>query len=228
MSKNIFLFTTGVLLLILITPNIFNSVEAHEGAGVGWLLSYHVSGDLTLQPDQSLPQWMEVKAVKFPSLDGSTMTLMSVNNSTYAVFLISRTLNSTEGSGVVIAFEGSGINGSDDTWSIIGGKQVTPLDPTVKTRSSIEHGKFTATFGRELTSGNFLMKVGTAYDSFVKATSWNNGTNLDSINLDSLKHWDFELLPQIDEYPKLPIVISAALVGTTGIFIIYETRRQSH
>src|SRR5487761_267378 len=136
MSKNIFLFTTGVLLLILITPNIFNSAEAHEGAGVGWLLSYHVSGDLTLQPDQSLPQWMEAKAVKFPSLDGSTMTLMSVNNTTYTVFLISRTLNSTEGSGVVIAFEGSGINGSDDTWSIIGGKQVTPLDPTVKTRSS--------------------------------------------------------------------------------------------
>jgi hypothetical protein len=217
-----------VLFLLATGLNSPRAAQAHEGAGAGWLLSYHVSGDLTLQPDQSLPQWMETKAVKFPSLDGSPMTLMSVNNSTYAVFLVSRTLNSTEGSGVVIAFEGAGINGSDDAWSIIDGKQVTPLDPSVKTRSSIEHGKFTATFGRELESGKFAMKVGATYDSFVKATSWNNGTSLDSINLDSLKHWDLELLPPIDEYPKLPIEISAALVGTTAIFIVYETRRQSH
>ncbi len=221
-------FLVFLVLLLLMTNLNSRTAEAHEGAGAGWLLSYHVSEDLTLQPDQSLPQWMETKAVKFPSLDGSTMTLMSVNNSTYAVFLVSRTLNSTEGSGVVIAFEGAGINGSDDVWSIIDGKQVTPLDPSVKTRSSIEHGKFTATFGRELESGNFVLKVGAPYDSFVKATSWNNGTSLDSINLDSLKHWGFELLPPIDEYPKLPIEISAVLVGTTAIFIVYETRRQSH
>lgn len=225
--KSISFLVFLVLFLLATGLNSPRAAQAHEDVGAGWLLSYHVSGDLALQPDQLLPQWMEAKAIKFPSLDGSAMTLMSVNNSTYTVFLVSRTLNSTEGSGVVIAFEGDGINGSDDAWSIIDGKQVTPLDPTVKTRSSIEHGKFTATFGRELASGNFVLKVGTPYDSFVKATSWNNGTSLDSINLDSLKHWDFELLPPIDEYPKLPIAISAALVGITAIFMIYETRRQS-
>lgn len=226
-TKNILLFSTMILLLILITPTIFNSAEAHEGAGAGWLLSRFVAGNLSLQPDQSIPQWKETKAVNIISLDGMPMTLRSVNNGTYAVFLVNRSLDSIEKSGVAMAFEGAGVNGSDDVWSIIDGNPKTLLDPNVKVRSSLEQGKFTATFGRELENGNFVLTTGVQYNSFVKATSWNNGTNLDAIDFDSLKHWDFELLPPIDEYPKLPIEISAVFLGTTAIFIVYETRKQS-
>ena len=208
--------------------SIFGDVQAHEGAGAGWLLSRYTHGNLNLQPDQSLPQWNETKAVHIVSLDGTPMMLRSINNGTYAVFLVNRSLDSIDKSGVAIAFEGAGVNGSDDIWSLINGKQATPLDPDVKTRSAIENGKFTATFGRGLENGNFVMKIGEQYNSFVKATSWNNGVTPDSINFDSLKHWDFELLPPIDEYPKLPIVISAVLIGATSIFIVYEIRRQSN
>lgn len=227
-EKNVFLFSTVILFLILVAPTIFNSAEAHEGAGAGWLLSRFVAGNLSLQPDQSLPQWKETKAVNIVSLDGMPMTLRSVNNGTYAVFLVNRSLDSIDKSGVIMAFEGAGVNGSDDVWSIIDGNQKTLLDPTVKVRSSLEQGKFTAIFGRELENGNFVLKTGVQYTSFVKSTSWNNGTHLDTIDFDSLKHWDFELLPPIDEYPKLPIAISAVFLGTTAIFIVYETRRQSN
>ena len=209
-------------------PSIFRDVEAHGGAGAGWLLSRYIHGDLSLQPDQSLSQWKETKTVDIVSLDGTPMTLRSINNGTYAVFLISRSLDSIDKSGMIMAFEGAGVNGSDDVWSLINGKQTTPLDPNVRIRSVIEQGKFTVTFGRGLENGNFVMKVGEQYNSFVKATSWNNGTSLDSIDLDSLKHWNFEILPPIDEYPKLPIVVSAVLLGATTIFIIYEIRRQSN
>lgn len=227
-KKNVFLSSTGILLLVLITPSIFNSAEAHEGAGAGWLLSRFVTGDLSLQPDQSLPQWKETKAVNIVSLDGMPMTLRSVNNGSYVVFLVNRSLDSIDKSGMVMAFEGAGVNGSDAVWSIIDGAQKTPLDSTVKIRSSLEQGEFTATFGRELENGNFILKTGVQYDSFVKATSWNNGTNLDAIDLDSLKHWDFELLPPIDEYPKLPIAVSAVFLGAVALFIVYETRKQSN
>jgi hypothetical protein len=224
-SKSFLVF----LFLFLLTngSNYPRIAQAQGGEDTSWLLSYHMPGDLTLQPDSSLPQWMKAKEVQFSSLDGSNMTLMSINNSTYAVFLVSTTMNSSHGS-VIIAFNGSGINGSDDVWSIIDGKQLTPLDPTAKTRSAIENGTFTATFGRELDRGNFIMKVGSQYDGFVEATSWNNGSSLDSINISSLKHWDFELLPPIDEYPKIPIGITVALFVVTGLFIVYETRRQSY
>lgn len=203
-------------------------VQAHEGAGAGWLLSRFVTGNLSLQPDQSIPQWKETKSVNIISLDGVPMTLQSVNNGTYVVFLVNRSLDSVDKSGVTIAFEGVGVNGSDDIWSIVDGKQETPLDSTVKARSSFADGKFTATFDRELAEGNFILKPGVQYNDFVKSTSWNNGTNLDTIDFDSLKHWDFELLPPIDEYPKLPIIISAVFLGITAIFIIYEIRKQSN
>ena len=226
--RNIFVFSTFILFLILFISGVLRDVDAHEGAGAGWLLSRYIHGDLSLQPDQSFPQWKETKTVNIVSLDGILMTLRSVNNGTYAIFLVSRPLDSIDKSGVTLAFEGAGVNGSDDVWSLINGKQVTPLDPDVKIRSALDKGKFTATFGRGLENGNFAMKVGQQYSSFVKATSWNNGTSLDSIDLDSLKHWDFELLPPIDEYPKLPIVISAVLLGATAIFVACEIRRQSN
>lgn len=226
--RNTFVFSTFILILILIMPSIFRDVEAHEGAGAGWLLSRYIHGNLNLQPDQSIPQWKETSSVDIISLDGTPMTLRSVNNGTYVIFLVSRPLDSIDKSGVILAFEGAGVNGSDDVWSLTNGKQATPIDLDVKIRSALEKGKFTATFGRGLENGNFVMKIGQQYNSFVKATSWNNSTSLDSIDLDSLKHWDFELLPPIDEYPKLPIVISAILLGTTAIFIACEIRRQSN
>jgi len=216
------------LVVFLFSVNFPRTAQAHEGAGAGWLLSRFVAGNLNLQPDQSIPQWKETKSVNIISLDGMPMTLRSVNNGTYVIFLINRSLDTIDKSGVTIAFEGVGVNGSDDIWSIIDGNQKTPLDPTVNARSSFADGKFTATFGRELEDGNFVLKPGVQYNSFVKSTSWNNGTNLDAIDFDSLKHWDFELLPPIDEYPKLPIIISVIFLGVTAIFIVYEIRKQSN
>lgn len=220
-----------IILALFLLANNMNSTKTLQAQGeqdTSWLLSYYVPGNLTLQPDPSLSQWMKAKAVQFSSLDGSNMTMMSVNNSTYVVFLVNSTVSVPNGLGALIAFDGAGVNGSDDIWAIFNGKQLTKLDPTVKTRSSINHGEFTVSFGRELERGNFILKVGSQYPGFVKATFWNNGTSLDSINTSNLKQWDFELLPPIDEYPKIPIGVTVALFVVTGLFIVYEKRRQSH
>lgn len=206
------------------------NVNANGGEEEGeWFLSHYVSDDLLLTPDHSLPQWQAAHEVHVETMDGEEMALMSVNNGTYIVFLIEREIDtSIDRVGVLIAFEGAGVDGSDEVWAWMGGQKVLPEDEGVRTDSSPADSELLVVFGRSIApnSGSGVsFEVGKPEEGFLKTTSWTDGSHPNSIDPEALEHLSFELLPPIDLYPKAPIVYSIILVVAAFGFILAEYRR---
>ncbi len=216
------------LLLIAIPSTSVRMANAHVGEGGGWLLSSYVSGDLTSLPNPSSAQWKEARMMMLEGVDIQPTSVMTVHNETYIVFLIQRVINnSVDRAGALIAFEGVGVNKSDVVWAWVGGKNVSPREQGVSSDYALTGGELTVVFGRALnsTTSAIALSVGKPYDDFVKITSWSTGVKLDSIDLDSLVHLNFELLPHLNVYPTAPLGYSALLLAVTLGFVWEESRK---
>lgn len=222
------IFILLLLTIISLSPIVITNAHAHIGEEERWLLSSYIAGNLNLTPDPSLQQWKEAIMMTITSLDMKPMSVMTIHNGTYILFMIQRDLNtSINNTGVLIAFEKAGANESDVIWAWISGKTFSPSDPTLKTNYSVIDNKLIVVFGRELNSTNtaFQLAIGEQYRDFIKLTSWTNTTNLESINIEELDHINLELLPYLDVYPKSSIIYSIILLlGTIG-FLWLEIRR---
>lgn len=205
------------------------NVSANGGEEGEWFLSHYVSGDLLLTPDHSLPQWQVVHEVHVETTDGEEMKLMSVNNGTYIIFFMEREIStSIDKVGVLIAFEGAGGNDSDEVWAWMGGQKVSPADQGVRTDSLLADSELLVVFGRSIAPGSGSVasfEVGKPEEGFLKATSWTDGSDPSSIDVEALEHLSFELLPPLDLYPKAPIVYSIVFVVAAFSFILAEYRR---
>jgi len=233
--KKIGIFPALLLSILLLTLSTLTGpvriANAHVGKEGGrWLLSTDVAGDLSLAPDSSLPQWKDARMLTVDSLDMELMKVMTVHNDTYVLFLIQRSVKtSITDAGALIAFEGAGAKGSDVVWAWVGGESVSPLDLGVRASALLVGNEISITFGRELNSTDsaFAMTVGKQYVDLVKLTSWANGTDPASVDLEKLEHMNMELLPNLDVYPKAPIAYSAILLLAAVGFVWIEFRRYS-
>ncbi len=207
--------------------------QGHVGEGEApWVVSHYESGNLAFTPDSSLPQWTAgPRMLSFDAADGVEMRLMSVNNGSYVVFLVQRTLNtSLSDVWVIIAFEGQGVNGSDQVWFWTSSDSgSSPIPGDAKDISGILVGsELTVVFARPLNPGTsdlFTLKVGVPYDDFVKVTSWSNGTSVNDLDLDALTHMGLEIFPFQDHYPKAPLVYGAIILVATFLFLFSELRK---
>jgi len=202
--------------------------NAHEEEEVSWLVSTYVSADLEFTPDPSAGQWESARMITVEGLDEVPVSVMSVHNETHVLFLLQREVNaSSDRVGVLIAFEGAGVNGSDAVWAWVGGQSVTiPTDPNVESNAALTAGQFVVVFGRAFTSDvGVSLNVGIPYDDFFKVASWSDGSSLSTIDLENLKHMGLELLPKLDVYPKSPFVYSAVLLVAAFGFIWLESKR---
>ena len=220
-----------LLLVLLITaPAFFPArVYAHE-AGKGWLLSYNVRGDLDNSPNPSLDEWKGTRMLQLEQMNISGMTVMSIHNSTHILFLVQRSWDPSvpvAKAGVAMAFEGAGLNGSDLMWTWQGASGLSSSDPEVVVSAGLERSVLTVVFQRALnvSDSTFFFRVGMPYEGFVKIASWDNGQSASEIDFEELTHSNLELLPQIDSYPKTPLVYSAVILVAAATFILAELRR---
>jgi hypothetical protein len=228
-------FSTFIILALMITTitlaGISKTVYAHEEeeGKAGWLLSEYVAGKLNLTPDPSLTQWSNARLIEVEALDETSLHVMSIHNGTYVLILVERDLNnSIEKTGIVVVFAHDNMNFSEETWALVSGEVFSTGDSTVNIASTVKDDELIVTFGHKLTSDlnpETTLKVGEPYEDFIKVTSWNDGSGLDSINLENVPAQNFELLPAIDYYPKAPLVYSAVLISAVFLFIFLESRR---
>ena len=208
-----------VVLLLTSEPLAF----AQEEGGEKWLVSQHEFRNLEITPDLSLPQWDGARMVTIEQSDGVNVNVMSVHNNTYVVVLVERSFNtSLNRAGVALDF-----NKSSMVWARVGGQQILVNCHHVESRASVRDGMLTVVFGRPLAANGSEIgfRDGAPFSDFVRVTTWDNGSALSSINLESGPAFGLELLPYIDSYPKAPIVYSAVILIAAFGFILVEARK---
>ncbi len=101
-------------------------------------------------------------------------------------------------------------------------------DSAIGTASAIEAGVLSVVFGSRLATvggSGIPLKVGTPYDGFIRVATWDNGSNLGSINFLDTKPVGLEVVPYIDHYPKAPLVYSGVILVAGLGFIFLEVRK---
>ncbi len=224
------LLIVASLLVLVCTVNVPQAQAHVEEGEAPWVTSHYESGNLVMTPDSSLPQWTGPRMLTIQAADQEVMQIMSADNGTYVVFLIQRSLNvSLPRAGALIAFEGQGLNGSDQVWfwsSNSAGSE--PYANDAASSGRLVGSELTVTFGRTLTpenSSSFTMKIGVPYDDFIKITTWSNGTSADSLDLESLTHMGLEIFPYIDHYPKIPLAYGAVILVAAFAFLFSDLRK---
>lgn len=199
------------------------AVLAHEEEGAQWLVSQHEYRNLELTPDSSLPQWSGARMVAVTQSDGVDVNVMSVHNNTYMVVLVERNFNaSLSRAGVALDF-----NMSSMVWAWVAGQQLLVNCHHVKSVASVDGGMLTVVFGRPLAANGSEIGFadGQPFSDFVRVSTWDNGSALGSINLESGPAFGLELLPYIDNYPTAPIAYSAVILAAGLGFVFIETRK---
>ena len=107
----------------------------------------------------------------------------------------------------------------------------SPTSAGLITQTEEHNGKWNVVFGREIQGKNqnessISFEPGVREEGFVKFAAWDGskGESLEQINHETLTHYDFILLPEINTYPKDVFIWSAVLVASAVLFLFVEQR----
>ena len=220
----------AVLTILLVTAPFLGALKMAyaDEEEPAWVVSHQVDGNLATTPDASLSQWAQAHHGHADSLDGVEMGIMSVHNGTYIVFLIERSFNKSIGMAAVgISFNLTAFDSGNAVWGWVGG-QNNSTDAEVSSAGDLTGEELTAVFGRPIVpalNSEVRFGVGQLYEDAVKVTSWNNGTAPTSLNYEEIPAMGLELLPQIDLFPKAPLIYGAVILVATLGFVLMEARR---
>lgn len=99
------------------------------------------------------------------------------------------------------------------------------------TKAEEHNGNWNVVFGKEIQGKNengssISFQPGVREEGFVKFVVWDGskGESLEQINDETLPHYDFILLPEINIYPKDVYIWSAVLVAGAVLFVFVEHR----
>ncbi|MBI4284138.1 MAG: hypothetical protein HY663_06695 [Chloroflexi bacterium] len=222
---SIFPLVVALSIILLIVGSPLAALAHEAGEEQKWLISRYVSGTLVVNTDTSIPQWAGAEMLAIEER-GVPLNLMSINNGSFFMIMVQRGLNtSLNQAGVAIRFGAEDFNVSSTVWAWARGRSLN--DSTVETASTLNAGVLTVVLGSSLAASDtgIPLKIGTPYDSFVRITTWNNGSSLGSMDIQGIEPVGLELVPYMDLYPKMPLVYSGVILAAGLGFIFLEVRR---
>ena len=107
----------------------------------------------------------------------------------------------------------------------------SPTSAGIITNAEEHNGNWNVVIGREVqgkseNKSSISFQPGVREEGFVKFVVWDGskGESLEQINDETLTHYDFILLPEINIYPKDVYIWSAVLAASAVLFLFVEQR----
>jgi hypothetical protein len=107
----------------------------------------------------------------------------------------------------------------------------SPTSAGIITKAEEHNGNWNVVMGREIqgkskNESSISFQPGVREEGFVKFVVWDGskGESLERINDETLTHYDFILLPEINIYPKDVYIWSAVLVAGAVLFLFVEQK----